>query len=177
MPWIDALYKKYSAMGFHSHQKTSPIATFTLARAKERMTTATTALADDKGLASERYNSRDFISRFLAIRSKDPSIPEGYVTAWALSNIQAGSDTTAIMLRAVLYFLIKHPASLDKLLSELARARKASRLSEVVTWEEARALPYLDACIRGWAWRWRGWCRRAGSSSAGSGSRRARPWG
>jgi cytochrome P450 len=52
------------------------------------------------------------------------------------------------MLRAVLYFLIKHPASLDKLLSELARAQKAGRLSEIVTWEEARALPYLDACIK-----------------------------
>jgi cytochrome P450 len=65
-----------------------------------------------------------------------------------LSNLQAGSDTTAITLRAVIYFLLRHPQSLSKLTNELAAARAGARLSDIATWKEARQLPYLDACIK-----------------------------
>lgn len=96
-----------------------------------------------------QYNSRDFISRFLEARAKDPArIPEWFITAWTLSNLQAGSDTTAISLRSIIYFLLRHPKSLSKLTNELAAARAEARLSDIATWKEARQLPFLDACIK-----------------------------
>ena len=57
----------------------------------------------------------------------------------------AGSDTTAIALRAILYFLIKNPEKMKKLVTEIDDADKNAQLSEFVSDKEARALPYLNA--------------------------------
>ena len=70
------------------------------------------------------------------------------VVAWTQSNITAGSDTTAILLRTVFYHLLKHPQTLRRLLTELEEAASENRLSDPVTWKEARDLPYLDACVK-----------------------------
>ncbi|KAJ9648121.1 hypothetical protein H2199_001898 [Coniosporium tulheliwenetii] len=93
-------------------------------------------------------NSKDFLSRFLAAREKDPSIPDWAVLAWTQSNITAGSDTTAIFLRTLFYNLLRHPDTLEKLMTELDDARREGKLSEVAAWHQARTLPYLDACIK-----------------------------
>ena len=70
------------------------------------------------------------------------------LTVWTTSNVTAGSDTTAILLRTIFYSLLKYPETLQRLLSELADAEKQGRLSELVTWKETRDLPYVDACIK-----------------------------
>ena len=70
------------------------------------------------------------------------------LTAWTVSNVTAGSDTTAILLRTIFYRLLKHPETLDKLLGELKKAKESGNLSEFVTWKETRNLLYLDAVIR-----------------------------
>lgn len=57
----------------------------------------------------------------------------------------AGSDTTAIALRAILYFLIKNPAKMQKLLEEIDGADRRGELSNPISDREARALPYLNA--------------------------------
>lgn len=89
------------------------------------------------------------MSRFLFAHQKSPTtVPPHFVTAWCTSNMQAGSDTTAIFLRAIVYLLLKHPACHAKLVGELAQARREGRLSEIVTWKEARELEYLDAVVK-----------------------------
>jgi len=89
------------------------------------------------------------MSRFLLAREKSiATIPEEFITAWCTSNMQAGSDTTAIFLRAIMYFLLKNPECHAKLVEELAGARREGRLSEIVTWKEARELVYLDAVVK-----------------------------
>lgn len=70
------------------------------------------------------------------------------LTAWMTSNITAGSDTTAILMRAVFYYLFMNPQSLQALIIELDTALVAGELSRIVSWKEAQALPYLDACIK-----------------------------
>ncbi|KAI1498990.1 cytochrome P450 [Biscogniauxia marginata] len=142
IPWIDRIWAKNSYLSWLAPDQSSPVVRFALERAHERTGKY------DIGDYSTVYNSRDFMSRFLEARDKDSSIPEWFVTAWATSNVLAGSDTTAIMLRAIIYFLIKHPASLEKLTAELILARKENRLSDIVTWKESRNLPYLDACVK-----------------------------
>ena len=70
------------------------------------------------------------------------------LTAWTTSNVTAGSDTTAILLRTIFYSLLRHPSTLQRLQAELEDATQQGRLSKLATWKEARELPYLDACIR-----------------------------
>ena len=146
MPWVDKVWVKNPYVRHFLPEKSSPVVAFALARAQER---ASIKGSDAEKAAASGYNSRDFMSRFLEARAKDPSkIPEWFVTAWTTSNVLAGSDTTAIMLRAIIYFLLKNPKSLQKLLAELEQARRENRLSEIVTWKESRSLPYLDACVK-----------------------------
>lgn len=67
--------------------------------------------------------------------------------AWSTSNVTAGSDTTAILLRTIFYNLLKSPSTMKKLLDELSSTIEKGS-SEFVTWKESRELPYLDACIK-----------------------------
>ena len=61
----------------------------------------------------------------------------------------AGSDTTAIALRTILYFLMKNPDKMRKLRQEVDDAYKAGKISDMVRDEEARnELPYLDLVIK-----------------------------
>ena len=70
------------------------------------------------------------------------------VRAWSFSNIIAGSDSTAVVLRTVWYNLLAHPATMRRLYNELIDTEKGSGLSRPLPkWSEVRGLPYLDACI------------------------------
>ncbi|KAJ5649898.1 benzoate 4-monooxygenase cytochrome P450 [Penicillium longicatenatum] len=142
IPWVDWLWAKNPLLERFRSKKVNPVVAFALARAAERQN-------QSKEVATgEELNSRDFLSRFLEAIEKDPSIPPWALTAWTTSNIGAGSDTTAILLRTIIYQLLKHPECLARLLEELKVARQEGRLSPVVTWKESRELPYLDAVIK-----------------------------
>lgn len=67
---------------------------------------------------------------------------------WTSSNITAGSDTTAILLRTIFYNLLRHPETLEKLLDELVEAATRGELDELASWKQTRDLPYLDSCIK-----------------------------
>lgn len=64
----------------------------------------------------------------------------------------AGSETTAISLSAVFYFLVKHPRVYAKLMQELDTAVAdgivESRPDKTVSWPEAQKLTYLDAVVQ-----------------------------
>ncbi|KAH6653277.1 cytochrome P450 [Truncatella angustata] len=60
----------------------------------------------------------------------------------------AGSDSTAIYLRAVLYYLLKNPPTLSKLLSELRTLEASHQTLGPITWKQTQSLTYLDACIK-----------------------------
>ena len=65
-------------------------------------------------------------------------------------NINAGSDTIASTLRAILYHLLKNPGSLSKLVEELTSAAQEGIISSPCpTWTETQQhLPYLCAVIK-----------------------------
>ncbi|KAK0553836.1 hypothetical protein OC846_002367 [Tilletia horrida] len=67
------------------------------------------------------------------------------LTAEALTQLIAGSDTTSNSSCAVLYHLTAHPQALEKLQAELDEALKDSE--DVPTHDEVRELPYLRAVI------------------------------
>ncbi|KAK4176240.1 cytochrome P450 [Triangularia setosa] len=141
IPWLDNLWAKNPLARFLP-ENSSPIVAFALARARERSN------INEVEKTTTHHNTEDFMTRFLKAKHKNPAIPDWFVTAWATSNVLAGSDTTAIMMRAIIHFLIRHLDSLAKLMEELSQAHCEGRLSDIVTWNESRSLPYLDACIK-----------------------------
>lgn len=55
----------------------------------------------------------------------------------------AGSDTTAVALRAIFYYVVKNPHVYKKLMAEIDEHDGAGKLSSLVTYEQASAMPYL----------------------------------
>jgi cytochrome P450 len=124
---------------------TAPVVTFAKSHMKSR-------LAEDKSSAEqqERRTSKrpDFLARFLEANKKDPDfVDHQRVLSLTVTNVFAGSDTTGITLRAVFYYLMKNPTTLTKLRKELDSADLGPKES-MVSWEQARNLPYLTAVIQ-----------------------------
>ncbi|KAF2770515.1 putative P450 monooxygenase [Teratosphaeria nubilosa] len=66
-----------------------------------------------------------------------------------LTQITAGSDSTASALRIILHFVSTTPLVLSRLLAEAESAIAAGKISRpVIRDSEARQLPYLQACIK-----------------------------
>ncbi|KAL2839393.1 cytochrome P450 [Aspergillus pseudoustus] len=94
--------------------------------------------------------SDPFLKKLLAIHSQDPEkISKADIFTTCITNIGAGSDSTSISLTAILYNLCKHQNVYQKLREEVELAETEGRLSvPEITFHEAQALPYLQACIK-----------------------------
>ncbi|KAK7531523.1 putative cytochrome P450 oxidoreductase [Phyllosticta citribraziliensis] len=92
----------------------------------------------------------DMLSRWTAIELTSPEkINARDILVHLSTNVLAGSDTTAIALRAIFYYLLKTPPKLAKLVAHIDAADAAGLLSNPVTFREATThLPYLDAVIK-----------------------------
>jgi cytochrome P450 len=60
----------------------------------------------------------------------------------------AGSDTTAISLRAMFYYLCKNRLAYSKLLAEIDSKDQRRELSDPVTFAESNQMPYLQVCMK-----------------------------
>jgi cytochrome P450 len=126
--------------------KGTPVAHFAMKRIQETKERIEKMTADP----SDKPR-RDFLSRFQEAHDKDPDfMSKDRVLALTVANMIAGSDTTAISLRAVFYNLARNPDKLAKLhaeLEEVDKKRDAGESDELFTWNELRDLPYLSAVI------------------------------
>ncbi|KAH6957379.1 cytochrome P450 [Fusarium avenaceum] len=152
LPILDRLLLKNSLRlqlakwGFST--SASPVAVF----ARNRMQ----ARVDPEKLEDMTFDDnegrRDFLSRFLEAHQKDPEfISNDRVLALTVANMFAGSDTTAITLRAIFYYLMKHPDDMSTLIDELAEQEKEGRFTRedgLLLWNEVRDLPFLNAVIK-----------------------------
>ena len=60
-----------------------------------------------------------------------------------------GSDTTAIALRAFIYYVCRNPAVMTKVVQEIDRADGQGQLSTPITYKESTAnLPYFNAVLK-----------------------------
>ncbi|OBT75484.1 hypothetical protein VF21_04908 [Pseudogymnoascus sp. 05NY08] len=148
MPWLDRLFLKNPITLWLNDKgllnTSSPVVTF----AKARMASRVSPSIGNEKREESAVPPRDFLARFLEANKKDPEfISNERVLALTVANIFAGSDTTAITLRAVFYFLLKNPPKLAKLMDELTAADLGSK-DDIVSWESARSLPYLSAVIQ-----------------------------
>ena len=60
----------------------------------------------------------------------------------------AGSDTTATAIRVILLYLITTPRALWRFRAEIDEAVETGAISSPIQDVEAKALPYLQACIK-----------------------------
>ncbi|QKX54964.1 uncharacterized protein TRUGW13939_02054, partial [Talaromyces rugulosus] len=83
------------------------------------------------------------------IQEMDPSkISKDEIALTCSTNIGAGSDTTSISLSATLYFLTLYPETLRKLHGEIGDMEAQNSLSNPVTFQESRSMPYLQTVIK-----------------------------
>ncbi|KAI9662210.1 MAG: hypothetical protein M1821_008376 [Bathelium mastoideum] len=132
MPWLDrflaknpilAIRKRFSSFGI--------MGTYCAQQAAARL----------QSKDNSSHTHHDFLSDMLEIESQDMT----RVISWLMTNVAAGSDTTAIQLRAAIYYTLKSPLVYKKLQAEL----DAANLSLPPSYQEAKEkLPYLDAIVR-----------------------------
>ncbi|KAL8728547.1 MAG: hypothetical protein Q9181_005304 [Wetmoreana brouardii] len=151
MPWLDYIWTKNPIVQRVRKARVNPIVAFAAARRKERMAepekrNSNGTIHSDEDKHTPNSKKKDFLTRFLEVESRDPATPPWAVSAWSTSNITAGSDTTAILLRTIFYNLLRHPDSLTKLRHELATTPGLD--TDLVTWKQSLTLPYLGACIK-----------------------------
>jgi len=154
VPWVDRLFLKnpiillLDRLGFKMFA--FPITTFAKANMTERLAEVEANKA--KGV-DESMGRADLLSMFLKAKSDRPDfMNDQRVLTMAVSMAFAGSETTAISLAAVFYYLLKNPSCYMKLTQELDAAVQngtiEARSNGLVSWSESQNLPYLDACIK-----------------------------
>lgn len=162
IPWLDRvflknpIYLKLSQWGFID--ATFPVARFARARMAERLGPNLTGdpskpLLPVSTEGKSEPKSPDLLSKFLTARDVRPEfMSDTLVQTMAVSMAFAGSETTAISLASVFYYLLRNPSTLTKLKKELDDASLSGLFSDyetgLVTWTESQKLPYLDACIK-----------------------------
>ncbi|KAK0281343.1 hypothetical protein LTR35_007719 [Friedmanniomyces endolithicus] len=93
-------------------------------------------------------NQKDILSKLRATQKEKPlEMDENAVASMATSNIFAGSDTTAISTRAIIYYLLKNPQCKNKLIEEIDECRAQGKLSDPAKLSEAEKMPYLQAVM------------------------------
>ncbi|KAH0263400.1 cytochrome P450 family protein, partial [Aureobasidium melanogenum] len=90
---------------------------------------------------------KDILSKLHAAQKEKAELDDNGVISMATSNIFAGSDTTAISTRAIIYYLLKNPQYKQRLIEEIDDFRRQGKLSDPVTLTEADSMPYLQAVM------------------------------
>ena len=107
------------------------------------------AIPKATAMTKEGSATQDFLSKFLDKRAEEPeTFTADHVLSGCVSNMVAGSDTTAISLSGVLYYLLKTPASMKKLQKEVDEFITKGELSVNPTFKESQQMPYLQAVIK-----------------------------
>jgi cytochrome P450 len=90
----------------------------------------------------------DILDKLFAVQKEKPDeMTDANVLSMVTSNIFAGSDTTAISTRAIIYYLLKNPDCKKKLVEELDTKKEEGQLSEPISLEQTKNMPYLQACL------------------------------
>ncbi|KAI1361625.1 putative benzoate 4-monooxygenase cytochrome P450 [Xylaria arbuscula] len=106
---------------------------------------STTSEKESSSTAVSKSRHVDFLDHFLRAKEEHDDLPPWAPTAWMFSNVLAGSDSTATVIRTVMYHLLCNPETLEKLHRELSGAGVTMPYPR---WAEVSNLPYLDACVQ-----------------------------
>lgn len=97
----------------------------------------------------ERFGHKGIIRQDMLGSFINHGLSQGELESEALTQITAGSDSTASALRLTLHFISTSPPVLARLLAEVEAAVTAGQITRpIIRDSEARKLPYLQACIK-----------------------------
>ncbi|OJJ66033.1 hypothetical protein ASPBRDRAFT_79448 [Aspergillus brasiliensis CBS 101740] len=102
----------------------------------------------DRRPAAEHSERPDFLAWLRGEAAKGKPMSARDLVNHLSNNLLAGSDTTGISLRAIVYFLVKNPTAYKKLQAEVDAANRAGKLSHYVSYAECLELPYLQAVMK-----------------------------
>lgn len=146
MPFLDRFWFKnpvrmwLSKIGFVN--SSTPVVVFAQRRLAERVESDKTQPPNPSDILG-----RGFLSRFLEVHEKDPEfISINRVLSLTVTNMFAGSDTTAISLRSILYNLIRHPEDYERLMEELNKVPRNE--NGIFRWNDVKDLAILSAVIK-----------------------------
>ena len=89
---------------------------------------------------------RDFLDKMNDAQRRDPAKVTSYhIFMMGLSNIIAGSDTTAVSLSSVAYYLMASPHCLSKLRREI---KEHGAWDKRITFKQTQDMPYLQAVLK-----------------------------
>ena len=94
-------------------------------------------------LASENPHRKDMLGSFLA-----HGLTREEAEGETLTQVIAGSDTTATAIRTTLLYVVTSPRCYDSLVSEIRDAAAKGTISAPIKDSEAKTLTYLQAVIR-----------------------------
>lgn len=95
--------------------------------------------------SEKREGKPDMLDRLLGVKESNPEMMNDQVVIGALLvNVLAGSDTSAILLKSIIYYTLKNTKVYQRLQEELDKAD----LAHPVSYAAASTLPYLDAVIK-----------------------------
>lgn len=135
-PWIKP-YAKYLPDPFFTKgvKAVENLAGIAVARVKQRL---------DDAAETDRV---DLLARLMEGKDENGNkLGRQELTAEALTQLIAGSDTTSNTSCAILFHVLKHPKVLKKLQAELDEAVPTSQ--DVPVFEQVKDLPYLDCVIK-----------------------------
>lgn len=110
--------------------------------------TAARALDDRRKNPDARF---DIVAHWLRTSAKHPdSLTDRQLLANTVANVGAGSDTVSNALQAFLYYMTRSPRSWERVQAEIreARAKDGRCRSRVISYKDAVALPFFQACIK-----------------------------
>ncbi|KAI5480626.1 hypothetical protein MNV49_000322 [Pseudohyphozyma bogoriensis] len=100
----------------------------------------------DARLKAGSGDRKDILSHLLSATDADGNkMAKPELTAEALTQLIAGSDTTSNS--AILFFIVRNPRVHKKLQAELDEAFSARGVQGPIEAEDAKNLPYLNACL------------------------------
>lgn len=91
----------------------------------------------------------DFLAKFWNKHLENPTgFTEYHVLACCSANMFSGSDTTAITLCAILYYMLQNPSTMQRLREEIADFSGRGLLSDKITFSQSLQMPYVQAVIK-----------------------------
>ncbi|KAJ3496738.1 hypothetical protein NLG97_g2433 [Lecanicillium saksenae] len=98
-----------------------------------------------KGADAHESQHKDMLDAFIDVKNSNPEqMDDNKVVGALLINVLAGADTTAILLRAITYYVLKNPQVHRRLTQELS----AINNTRPIGYATASSLSYLDAVIK-----------------------------
>lgn len=151
MPWLDYAFRKnpvYLWLFKPTQRFVAQAMRLTAERRAELQNEKSGITPVNEKIESEDdlHNKKvDFLQRFLEAQPKNPIVSDTVLNMYIMTNFMAGSDTTAVTMRSIIYHTLKNPGVLSKLREELDA--HLGPQDYPVSHDNAITLPYLQAVI------------------------------